>query len=221
MTDVPVYRAGGARRFTAKRALDLTGAAAGLTLGAPALALLALGVRWSAGAPVLHVQSRVARGGAVFNLCKFRTLPIEASARADREWTARAVHPFLAWLRRTGLDEAPQLWNVLRGDMSLVGPRPERPYFVDKFSRELPRYRLRLAATPGITGWAQIHGFRGDTSIERRLELDLEYLRRRSIAMDLGILARTALGVFREAVRRRGPDEGRRVWPTGSTSSTF
>jgi lipopolysaccharide/colanic/teichoic acid biosynthesis glycosyltransferase len=204
-----------------KRAVDVLGSIAGLTLGAPALALLALGVRLSAGPQVLHVQRRTGFRGCEFLLYKFRTLPLEASTRADHEWTARAVHPYLDWLRRTGLDEAPQLWNVLRGEMSLVGPRPERPYFVDKFSRELPHYRLRLEARPGVTGWAQVHGMRGDTSIARRLELDLDYLRRQSVALDLRILARTAAGLVRETLRRPAAGEPRKAWPTRSTSSTF
>jgi lipopolysaccharide/colanic/teichoic acid biosynthesis glycosyltransferase len=214
MTDVPVYRPA-----LGKRALDLVGAVAGLTLGAPALALLALGVRWSAGPGVLHSQTRAGRAGAPFTLYKFRTLPLDRAAAADREWTAEAVHPFLAWLRRTGLDEAPQLWNVLRGEMSLVGPRPERPFFVGKLARELPHYRRRLEASPGITGWAQVHGLRGDTSIAQRLALDLEYLRRASLGLDLRILARTALGLVREAFRPA--DAPGKAWPTRWTSSTF
>ena len=221
MTDVPVYRACAPGRCRAKRALDCIGAVAALTLGLPLLAALAVGVWLADGRPVLHVQRRVGRGGREFHLYKLRTLPLAAALRADREWNALAEHPYLAWLRRTGLDETPQLWNVLRGEMSLVGPRPERPHFVDKLSRELPHYRLRLEARPGITGWAQVHGMRGDTSIARRLELDLEYLRRRSLAFDLRILARTAAVMVREALRRSAGDETRKAWPTRSTSSTF
>ena len=221
MTDVPVYRAGLAGCCAPKRIVDALGAAAGLSFGAPVLALLALGVRLAGGAPVLHAQRRTGLRGREFVLYKFRTLPLEASARADRQWSARAEHPYLDWLRRTGLDEAPQLWNVLRGEMSLVGPRPERPFFVDKFARELPHYRLRLEARPGITGWAQVHGLRGDTSIERRLELDLDYLRRPSLTLDLRILARTAAGLAREIFRRPATGEPRTAWPPRSTSSTF
>lgn len=221
MADAPVYRAGATACCPAKRMLDLFGAVAGLTLGAPALAAIALGVRWAAGPTVLHMQRRVGRDGREFRLYKFRTLPMEASTRADNEWTAHAGHPFLAWLRRTGLDESPQLWNVLRGEMSLVGPRPERPFFVDKFSRELPHYRLRLRALPGLTGWAQVNGLRGDTSVEKRLELDLDYMRRQSLALDLRILVRTAAGLVREALRRPGCSEPEKAWPTRSTSSTF
>jgi lipopolysaccharide/colanic/teichoic acid biosynthesis glycosyltransferase len=215
MTDVPVYR----RR--AKQALDGVCALAGLTLGLPLLAALALGVWLAHGRPVLHVQRRVGRGGREFKLHKLRTLPLTASAHADREWTAQAEHPYLAWLRRTGLDETPQLWNVLRGEMSLVGPRPERPYFVEKLSRELPHYRLRLQARPGITGWAQVQGMRGDTSIARRLELDLDYLRRQSFAFDLRIIARTAAVMALEALGRPAADVPQKAWPTRSTSSTF
>lgn len=220
MTDVPVYRSSGAVRSGAKRALDLIGAAAGLTLGLPLLAAIALAVRWTAGSPVLHAQTRTGRGGRSFRLYKFRTLPLEASAHAASDWTAEATHPFLGWLRRTGLDEAPQLWNVVRGEMSLVGPRPERPYFVDKFSRELPHYQLRLQGPPGITGLAQVRGLRGNTSIERRLELDLEYLRTRSLWLDLRILGRTAAVVLRTALTERPIEDDTETWRTRSTSST-
>ena len=211
MTDVPVYRSAAARRSLAKRALDLSAALFGLTAGLPFLCALALAVRCTAGAPALHGQQRTGRGGRLFTLYKLRTLPVDASARASNEWRADAAHPFLHWLRRTGLDETPQLWNVLRGEMSLVGPRPERPFFVDKFARELPHYRLRLEGLPGITGLAQIHGLRGDTSIAERLQYDLDYLSRCSLTMDLRILAATAMHLLRAALTTE-------TWPTRSTS---
>jgi lipopolysaccharide/colanic/teichoic acid biosynthesis glycosyltransferase len=201
--------------------MDLFGAAAALTLGAPALVLIAIGVRWAAGPGVLHVQPRVGLRGRVFNLYKFRTLPLESAIHSDRQWIAEATHPYLAWLRRTGLDELPQLWNVLRGEMSMVGPRPERPYFVEKFARAFPHYEHRLEGLPGMTGWAQVHGLRGDTSIAHRLDLDLEYLERQSLTMDLRILASTAVHVALEmAGRGNAPGLGK-AWLSRSTSSTF
>ena len=219
MTDVPVYRSAAANRSAPKRMLDLGGAAIGLTIGLPILAAIALGVRWTGGAPALHAQQRIGRGGRLFWLYKFRTLPLEASSRSATQWTARAEHPLLRWLRRTGLDELPQLWNVLKGEMSLVGPRPERPFFVDKFVRRMPHYRLRLEGAPGLTGWAQIHGLRGDTSIAERLEYDLEYLSKRTLALDLHILARTAAGFFRAALKGASDAEPTEPWPKRSTSS--
>ncbi len=215
MTDAPVYPPARAGR-PLERAFDLAGALVGLTLGAPLLIATGLAVLWVHGRPVLHVQTRLGRRGRPFRLVKFRTLPREASARAATEWSVEAAHPLLRWLRQAGLDEAPQLWNVLAGQMSLVGPRPERPFFVDKLARELPHYRLRLELRPGITGLAQVRGLRGDTSIEQRLAADLEYLENRSLALNLRILGRTAAGLarsIRSAVWTRNP------CPTRSTSS--
>jgi lipopolysaccharide/colanic/teichoic acid biosynthesis glycosyltransferase len=114
------------------------------------------------------------------------------------------------WLRRTGLDELPQLWNVLRGEMSLVGPRPERPSFAERFRREFPGYRKRVQVKPGITGWAQIHGLRGHCDIGERLRFDLHYLKHRSLWLDLRILLLTPLGLLR---RPRGAEPDSRALP--------
>jgi lipopolysaccharide/colanic/teichoic acid biosynthesis glycosyltransferase len=133
----------------------------------------------------------VGRGGRLFRLYKFRTLEPRPLARSEVEWSAPAAHPLAALLRQTGLDELPQLVNVLRGEMSLVGPRPERPHFVKQFQKRLPDYAARHRLQAGITGWAQVHGFRGDTSIARRLEYDLFYLNHWSLRFDLWILLLT------------------------------
>jgi lipopolysaccharide/colanic/teichoic acid biosynthesis glycosyltransferase len=137
----------------------------------------------------------VGRGGRFFRLCKFRTIERRPLKRSEVEWSAAASHPFAALLRRTGLDELPQLIHVLRGEMSLVGPRPERPHFVKVFERQLPCYAARHHLEPGITGWAQVHGLRGDTSIQRRLEYDLFYLRHWSLGLDVRILLLTVRGL--------------------------
>jgi lipopolysaccharide/colanic/teichoic acid biosynthesis glycosyltransferase len=181
----------------AKRTLDIVFAAAGFVLLAPVFLLAAAAIAVSLGRPVLFSQQRVGRHGRLFRFYKFRTLPLEALARADRQWCVEAPNRLMAFLRRSGLDELPQLLNVLRGEMSLVGPRPERPYFADKFERRWPSYSRRHEVRPGITGWAQVNGWRGDTSILRRLECDLHYLNHWSLRYDLKVLLLTVTGFAR------------------------
>jgi lipopolysaccharide/colanic/teichoic acid biosynthesis glycosyltransferase len=178
-----------------KRLLDLGLGAACLLAAAPLMGVIALGIGVTLGRPIFFSQQRVGRGGRLFRLYKFRTLDQRPLERSEVEWSAPASHPFAALLRHTGLDELPQLINVLRGEMSLVGPRPERPHFVTEFRERLPRYAARHRLQPGITGWAQVHGFRGDTSIARRLEHDLYYLRHGSQRLDLWILLLTLGGL--------------------------
>jgi lipopolysaccharide/colanic/teichoic acid biosynthesis glycosyltransferase len=139
--------------------------------------------------------------GQRFRMLKFRTMRVDAEAASGPVW-ARPDDPrrtrLGAWLRRLSLDELPQLWNVLRGEMSLVGPRPERPSFVEAFRRQVPRYMLRHKVKAGITGWAQVNGSRGNTSLEKRIEYDLYYIERWSLALDLKILLRTLWLVFHD-----------------------
>lgn len=179
---------------TCKRLFDLSLSAVLLIAGAPLLVAIAAGIALTLGRPIFFSQQRVGRGGRLFRLHKFRTLEPRPFARSEVEWSAPAGHWFAALLRGTGLDELPQLLNVLCGEMSLVGPRPERPYFVRQFQKQLPHYAARHHLQPGITGWAQVHGFRGDTSIERRLEHDLFYLNHWSLGLDLRILLLTLSG---------------------------
>ncbi|WP_242614207.1 exopolysaccharide biosynthesis polyprenyl glycosylphosphotransferase [Actinomadura roseirufa] len=189
--DWPLRRPGA--RY-AKRLLDLAVACALLVVAAPLLAACALAARLETGPGVLFRQRRVGLGGEVFVLLKFRTLKPADEREADTRWTVEGDHrmgPVGRFLRRTSLDELPQLWNVVRGDMSLVGPRPERPHFVEQFSRTCPGYMLRHRMPVGMTGWAQVHGFRGDTSIELRARLDNHYIDHWSFAVDLRILALT------------------------------
>ena len=169
---------------------------------------------------MLFSQDRVGRDGRRFRLFKFRTLPREAAAHGDYAWSVEPSHSGFAFLRESGLDELPQLWNVLRGDMSLVGPRPERPFHADRFSREVPDYDLRHLLRPGITGWAQVHGLRGDTSITKRVEYDLYYLRNWSLPLDLRALALTALGLARTTFAFLRASRLNTRWRTRSTSST-
>jgi lipopolysaccharide/colanic/teichoic acid biosynthesis glycosyltransferase len=139
--------------------------------------------------------------GRLFWILKFRTMIPDAEAETGPTW-ADPDDPrrtrLGTWLRCSNLDELPQLWNVLRGEMSLVGPRPERPEFIEQFRKQLPGYMLRHKVKAGMTGWAQVNGWRGQTSIEKRLEHDIEYVRRWSLWLDLKILARTIFRSFRD-----------------------
>ncbi len=181
-----------------KRAADVSICTIALFLLAPAMALIAIVIWLTSGKPVLIRQHRVGRDGRIFPIYKFRSLPAEALTESDDRWSVTPANEWSALLRAMGLDELPQLWNVLRGDMSLVGPRPERPRFVEQFSRLYPAYGSRHALRPGITGWAQVHGSRGDTSIERRIEYDLFYLQHWSLKLDLRILFMTLTTVLHQ-----------------------
>ena len=177
----------------AKRAFDLLFSAVFLAVLSPLLVLVALAVKLTSRGPILYRQERVGLDGKPFGMLKFRTMRSDAEEAgprfADRA-DSRAT-PIGAFLRRTSLDELPQLFNVLAGDMSLVGPRPERPVFIARFRRRIPRYQLRHMVKSGMTGWAQIHGLRGKTSIAKRVEYDLYYIEHWSLLLDLRILLRT------------------------------
>lgn len=186
----------------AKRAMDMAIAGVLLVALLPLLAGIAAFIRLEAPrSPVLYRQRRMSLDGTIFVMLKFRTMVPDAEAESGPRWTT-ANDPRRtrggAHLRRLNLDELPQLWNILRGDMSLVGPRPERPELIQGFRARLPGYMLRHKVKGGLTGWAQIHGYRGDTSLERRLELDMEYAQRWSLWLDLKILLLTPLRAFRD-----------------------
>ncbi len=180
-----------------KRTLDLLVSGVLLIILAPLLALIAAAVRLSSSAPVLFKQQRVGQSGRRFWIYKFTTMMPASADTSDTRWTTsqdERITRLGRILRPTGLDELPQLVNVLRGDMSLVGPRPERPHFVEIFRREIPGYMRRHELKPGITGWAQVRGWRGDTSIRQRLEHDLYYLQHWTVWFDLKILCLTIVG---------------------------
>ena len=181
-----------------KRLFDMACSAAALLVATPLLGLCAALVRFTSPGPVLYRQERMGLDGRIFQILKFRTMRLGAESHGAR--MAAPLDPrttaFGAWMRRLSIDELPQLWNVLRGDMSLVGPRPERPIFIEEFRRQIPRYQLRHKVKAGITGWAQINGLRGQTSIEKRIEYDLYYIENWSLMLDVKILVRTALGGF-------------------------
>lgn len=177
----------------AKRAIDVVLSLVGLVVTAPMVAVFAAIIRLDSKGPVLYRQMRIGRGGRPFELVKLRTMHQAEGARATRVGGV---------LRPMGLDELPQFWNVLRGDMSVVGPRPERPHLVAQYESELPGYAGRHMVRPGITGWAQIHGLRGRAgSIAERLRFDLEYVRSWNLARDFRILAQTVTAVWRDTRR--------------------
>jgi exopolysaccharide biosynthesis polyprenyl glycosylphosphotransferase len=183
-----------------KRVIDVTVAGTILTLSSPILALVALGVKLSSPGPILFRQRRVGQDGREIDVPKFRTLRVNHDS--DTQWSVTGderLTPIGRFLRRTSLDELPQLWAVLRGDMSLVGPRPERPFFVRQFSADVYGYKDRHRLPVGLTGWAQVHGLRGDTSIEERARLDNHYIEHWSLWRDVVVLARTIAEVVRGA----------------------
>ena len=177
----------------AKRTFDLAASAVALIVLAPVLGAIALAVRASSGSPVLYRQKRMGHDGHVFEMFKFRSMKTDAEATGPGWTTARDPRRTRLgrWLRKLNLDELPQLINVLKGEMSLVGPRPERPAYIDEFRREVPGYMLRHKVRAGMTGWAQVHGWRGDTSIHERVEHDLYYIQQWSFWLDLRILFMT------------------------------
>lgn len=184
----------------AKRLVDVTFAGAGLVLIAPLYVLLATAVKLTSRGPVYFRQERVGQHGALVEVLKFRTMKLHEGT--DVEWVARGdrVTKIGGIMRRLGLDELPQLWSVLRGDMSLVGPRPERPFFVERFKGEVPHYDARHRVPVGLTGLAQVHGLRGDTSIDERSRFDNRYIESWSLWRDLVILVQTLSAVIRYAI---------------------
>lgn len=183
-----------------KRALDLSVGSLALVLLAPLMALIAVAIKWTSRGPVLYRQERMGLDGRRFVMLKFRSMVEDAEKLTGPVWASDddpRVTAVGRWLRATSLDELPQLINVLRGEMSLVGPRPERPPLIEEFRSAIPKYMLRHKMKAGMTGWAQIHGWRGNTSLKRRIEYDLDYIENWSLWRDIKILAQTLLGGFR------------------------
>ncbi len=184
-----------------KRAFDLVCSGLGLLLASPVMAVLALLVKFDSPGPVFYAQERVGLNGRRFRMFKFRSMRVNAEAGGPG-WTVKddpRRTRFGSTLRRLSLDELPQLWNVFMGDMSLVGPRPEQPRFVEEFRGSIPRYMLRHHVKAGMTGWAQVNGLRGDTPLEDRIRYDLYYLQNWSLWFDVRILFLTVARVFKDA----------------------
>ena len=175
-----------------KRAMDICGALVLIVLTSPLMLFAAVGVKLSSPGPILFKQERVGRNKKTFLMYKFRSMRLNAKETTGRRTnTDPRKTPFGSFLRKFSIDELPQFFNVLKGDMSLVGPRPEVPYFVEQFKEVIPRYMVKHQVRPGITGWAQVSGYRGDTSIEKRIEYDLYYIENWNLFFDLKILLLT------------------------------
>jgi len=201
---VPVLRLGVARPtfgLALKRGLDITWAAAGLLVVSPFLLVAGILVKRETGGAMLFRQERIGRGGRAFELLKLQTMRPAPEGVSDTTWTvppsSDQIGPVGSFLRRTSIDELPQLWNILRGDMSFVGPRPERPYFAEQFREEYPHYADRMRMSAGLTGLAQIHDLRGDTSIDDRARFDNRYSDNWSLWSDIKIMLKTVPKVMK------------------------
>ena len=186
-------------RTVLKRVLDISFSLAALVLLSPLLLAIALAVKLSSPGPVLYKQTRMGLNGQTFEILKFRSMPVNAEEATGAVWSKPGENRATrvgAFLRRTSLDELPQFFNVLRGDMSVVGPRPERPTLIEDFRHQIPGYMLRHKTKAGITGWAQVNGWRGNTSLEKRIEFDLWYISNWSLWLDLKIMALTVTRGF-------------------------
>jgi Undecaprenyl-phosphate glucose phosphotransferase len=186
-----------------KRMIDIAISGAALLALSPFIPIVAWLIKRGSPGPVLYTQERMGLDGKAFHVYKFRSMYVGAEDDSGPVW-ARDEDPRCTpvgkWLRKLDIDELPQLWNVFRGDMSIVGPRPERPYFVEQFKHRIPQYMLRHKVKAGITGWAQVNGWRGNTSIEKRIEYDLYYIENWSVGLDLKIMWLTLLrGLHRHA----------------------
>ncbi len=177
-----------------KRVMDIVGSLVGIAITSPIMLAAALLIKLTSRGPVIFRQERVGLHNSSFYMYKFRSMELQSPKEEKKAWTVKddpRVTAVGKFLRRTSLDELPQLFNILKGDMSLVGPRPERPLFVEKFKEEIPRYMVKHQVRPGLTGWAQVNGLRGDTSIRKRVEYDIYYIENWTIWFDLRIILMT------------------------------
>ncbi|MED4599492.1 undecaprenyl-phosphate glucose phosphotransferase [Paenibacillus validus] len=182
-----------------KRVFDITFALAAIIMTSPLLILIAVGIKLTSPGPVIFKQERVGLNRRNFMMYKFRSMRVQSEASSDTKWTTEddpRKTKFGAFLRKTSLDELPQFFNVLFGHMSVVGPRPERPYFVEQFKEEIPKYMVKHHIRPGITGWAQSNGLRGDTSIEDRIKYDIFYIENWTFLFDIKIIWKTIINGF-------------------------
>ena len=182
-----------------KRVMDIVGSLFGIILTSPLMLIAAILVKCTSRGPIIFKQERVGLHNKPFYMYKFRSMEIQSAKEERKAWTTKndpRVTPVGRILRKTSIDELPQLFNILKGDMSLVGPRPERPHFVDKFKEEIPRYMVKHQVRPGLTGWAQVNGLRGDTSIKKRIEYDIYYIENWTVGLDIKIILLTFLTGF-------------------------
>lgn len=182
-----------------KRIVDIFGAIVGLVLFSPVMLITAILIKLTSPGPILFCQERVGLHNRPFKMYKFRSMTVQDPGKEKSRWTTRGDSRVTAvgrFIRGTSIDEMPQFFNILIGDMSLVGPRPERPFFVEKFKEEIPRYMIKHQVRPGLTGWAQVNGYRGDTSILKRIEHDLYYIENWTLGFDFKIMFLTIFKGF-------------------------
>ena len=177
-----------------KRTVDIFGALVAIILFSPTMIVVSIIIKMTDSGPLIYKQERVGLKNEPFYMYKFRSMVVQKESDEKSKWTVKddpRVTPIGRFMRRTSIDELPQLFNILKGDMSLVGPRPERPQFVEKFKEEIPRYMIKHQVRPGLTGWAQVNGYRGDTSIRKRIEYDLYYIENWTLGFDFKIILLT------------------------------
>lgn len=182
-----------------KRVMDILGALICIVLFSPVMLITAVMIKLTSKGPLIYRQERVGLNNRPFQMYKFRSMEVQSKQEESKCWTVKndpRVTGVGKFIRRTSIDELPQLFNVLKGDMSLVGPRPERPQFVEKFREEIPRYMVKHQVRPGMTGWAQVNGYRGNTSIKKRIEHDLYYIENWTVGLDIKILFLTVFKGF-------------------------
>ncbi len=182
-----------------KRLMDIGGSIFAIILFSPVMLLAAILVKLTSPGPLIYKQERVGLHNRTFLMYKFRSMEVQPKEEEKKAWTVKndpRVTGIGKFMRRTSIDELPQLFNILKGDMSLVGPRPERPFFVEKFREEIPRYMVKHQVRPGLTGWAQVNGYRGDTSIRKRIDCDLYYIENWTLGLDVKILIMTIFKGF-------------------------
>lgn len=182
-----------------KRIIDIVGSIVAIIISSPVMLFTAIAVKVTSPGPIIFSQERVGLHNKSFHMYKFRSMEMQKKSAEQKAWTTKndpRVTQVGRFIRRTSIDELPQLFNILKGDMSLVGPRPERPLFVEKFREEIPRYMIKHQVRPGLTGWAQINGYRGDTSIRKRIEYDLYYIENWTMGFDIKILFLTIFKGF-------------------------
>ena len=185
-----------------KRAMDIVGSLICIVLFSPVMLITAVLIKLTSPGPLIFTQERVGLHNVPFRMYKFRSMEVQTQSEEKKGWTVKndpRVTPVGRFIRKTSIDELPQLFNVLKGDMSLIGPRPERPQFVEKFREEIPRYMVKHQVRPGMTGWAQVNGYRGNTSIRKRIDCDLYYIENWTVGLDIKILFLT---VFRGFVNK-------------------
>lgn len=182
-----------------KRAIDIVGSILAIVISSPVMLVACAFIKLTSPGPLIYKQERVGLHNRTFKMYKFRSMEVQKESEEKKAWTTKndpRVTGVGKFMRKTSIDELPQLFNILKGDMSLVGPRPERPFFVEKFREEIPRYMVKHQVRPGLTGWAQVNGYRGNTSIRKRIEYDLYYIENWSLGFDVKILFLTIFKGF-------------------------